>query len=240
MRGVLTRSLGVWRYLGLHAAVGFVLAFVGMVAFVGIAADVRVGDDLAYFDDAVIAELQREVSQGTLQTFAIITRLGDPEVLSVIVVAGCLVFALRRKWFTLYMWLLATAGGGALVLLLKATFARARPFHEHGFAVATGWSFPSGHTSGATLVYGMLGYLLVGSTPRAWHIPIAIVGSAVVVFVGFSRLILQVHYLTDVLAGYLIGATWLMLCVSGFAVLRRGLGPGPQHRSVSPRSPSSR
>lgn len=222
LRVLLSRSLDAWRYLGLHAVVGFALTFAAMAAFFGIANEVRGGEELARFDEELIAALRAEISHATLSTFATITRFGDRQVLTAVVVLCAAVLAFRRRWLTLCLWLLATGGGACLVLLLKATFARTRPFHDHGFAAASGWSFPSGHTSGATLVYGMLGYLLVRVTPRAWHVPIAVAASALVVFIGFSRLILQVHYLTDVLAGYLAAVAWLTLCVSAFAVLRRG------------------
>ena len=130
-------------------------------------------------------------------------------------------FLLRRWWLHALTWVLATGLGGVLVRLLKAHFERTRPLHDHTLTDSSGWSFPSGHAAGATLVYGMLAYMLVRHTPRVWHIPMALTAIFMISFVGFSRVILQVHYLSDVLAGFVVATTWIALCVSGFEALRR-------------------
>jgi undecaprenyl-diphosphatase len=81
------------------------------------------------------------------------------------------------------------------------------------------------------LVYGLLGYLIVRHAPRAWHVPVALVSVALIVFVGSSRVLLQVHYLSDVLAGYASGAAWVALCIAGLEVVRqRDVIYGPRAR----------
>jgi undecaprenyl-diphosphatase len=70
------------------------------------------------------------------------------------------------------------------------------------------------------LVYGLLGYLIVSHAPRAWHFPVALASVALIVFVGSSRVLLQVHYLSDVIAGYASGAAWVALCISGLEMIR--------------------
>jgi undecaprenyl-diphosphatase len=67
----------------------------------------------------------------------------------------------------------------------------------------------------------MLGYLIVRHTPSVWHVPVALVTLTFVVFVGFSRVILQVHYLSDVLAGFASAGAWVAFCVMVFETLRR-------------------
>ena len=99
---------------------------------------------------------------------------------------------------------------------MKALFERTRPLHEHGLLLYEDWSFPSGHASGSLAVYTMLIYLaLRGREVRWWHPPLLVVTMALVLVVGFSRVFLQVHYLSDVLAGYIVAASWLCVCVAG-------------------------
>jgi undecaprenyl-diphosphatase len=92
--------------------------------------------------------------------------------------------------------------------------------HDHGLANETGWSFPSGHASGSMLVYGLLGYLIVRHAPGAWHVPVALTSLALIVFVGSSRVLLQVHYLSDIVAGYASAAAWVALCIAGLEAVR--------------------
>jgi membrane-associated phospholipid phosphatase len=113
------------------------------------------------------------------------------------------------------------AGNGVLNPLLKRIVARARPLHEHGLAHAEGYSFPSGHTSGAVVAYGMLAYLLLRLAPPRWHLPVLLATVALVFTVGCSRVVLQVHWASDVLAGFASGTAWLLVCVVGSEWLRR-------------------
>jgi undecaprenyl-diphosphatase len=83
-----------------------------------------------------------------------------------------------------------------------------------------GWSFPSGHASGSMLIYGLLAYVVVRSTPPAWHIPAALAGAALIIFAGSSRVLLQVHYLSDVLAGYASAAAWIAISIAALETVR--------------------
>jgi undecaprenyl-diphosphatase len=127
----------------------------------------------------------------------------------------------RRQPFTAAVWVVACGLGALLNAGLKEIFERARPEHLHPFASATGWSFPSGHSSGSIIVYGLLGYLAVLYTPKSVHIPAAAIAMMLVVCVGSSRVILQVHFFSDVLAGYAFGASWVAAWIAGLEI-RRG------------------
>ncbi|WP_046059474.1 phosphatase PAP2 family protein, partial [Paracidovorax citrulli] len=85
--------------------------------------------------------------------------------------------------------------------------------HTHGVSVAEGYSFPSGHSSSSMVAYGMLAYLAVRLLPARWHLPALLAAASVVFTVGWSRVVLQVHYASDVLAGWVTGGTWLVCCV---------------------------
>jgi undecaprenyl-diphosphatase len=82
------------------------------------------------------------------------------------------------------------------------------------------------------LVYGLLAYILIRHTPRAWHLPTAAVAVTLIVFIGFSRVLLQVHYLSDVLAGYASAAAWGALCIAGYESVRRARRHGESAREL--------
>ena len=109
--------------------------------------------------------------------------------------------------------MLALAGNALLNPLLKRIFERLRPLHEPGAANELGWSFPSGHTSGATVAYGMLAYVVLRTLPPAWHLPGVLGATALVFTVGSSRVFLQLHFASDVLAGFASGTAWLVVCI---------------------------
>ena len=175
-------------------------------------------------DQMLTAQLQQSLSQPTLQRAALLTHLGDTLTLTAVCVVSAL-WLLRRGWRDLALAVpLAGTGGGLLVRLLKSSFERARPLHEHGVAVvAQGYSFPSGHSAGATVVYGMLAYALMRLAPR-WRTPVAMVAAALVFMIGCSRVMLQVHWASDVLAGFAAGVAWLALCVAACEMWRLRVG----------------
>lgn len=213
-------TLTVARYLGVYAVLSFLSALAALGLFFELADEIGVDESLARFDLLLSHALALHLSVPFLEAIAAITLLGNPSFLTplcAVVTVGLL--AAKRRLLAV-AWAVATACGGLLNWLLKSIFERARPAHEHGVLTEDGWSFPSGHASGSMLVYGLLGYLIIRHTPRAWHLPVALFSVLLIVFVGFSRVLLQVHYLSDVLAGYASAVAWGALCVAGLEAAR--------------------
>lgn len=200
-------------YLVLDLLAAFVIVVLSLSAFLWIADETGVDEALGSFDDQLAGRLALSLDGNTLRVFAWITHLGDAQVQWLLGgLVGLALLARRDRWMAT-LWMAAVGGNGLLTRILKAAFERARPLHEHGWASETGWSFPSGHASGSVAVYGMLAYLLVRLAPSIWHLPIALAGILIAVLVGISRIALQVHYFSDVLAGFVSGAAWLVTCV---------------------------
>ena len=115
-----------------------------------------------------------------------------------------------------------TEGGESLfvgVSYLKAVFHRSRPTFASEFHM-TSWSFPSGHAMNSIVLYGLLAYWVAQSYPGAkvWML----LGLTILVAaIGYSRIYLGVHYLSDVLAGLSAGLTWLVVCITGHRFAER-------------------
>jgi undecaprenyl-diphosphatase len=178
-------------------------------------------------DDAIAHQLQTHASAEALRWFATVTHLGDSWALAALTVAVTLALWLRKHRMLSLGWLVAMAGNGALTRILKDIFARVRPEHDHGIAQADGFSFPSGHSSASIVAYAMLAYLAVRLLPRAWHLPAACTAGVLIFTTGFSRVVLQVHYVSDVLAGWVLGGTWMVCTVLIMDSMARWRGAPP-------------
>jgi len=143
-----------------------------------------------------------------------ITALGGVLVLSLLCVFSCGYLWLRRQTgLALFVGFSVTLGT-LINTLLKETIARARPdLFAHGTDAAFS-SFPSGHAMMSTMVFLTLGALLSLSTKER-RIKIYILSWSIFLplIVGLSRLYLGVHWPTDIIAGWIAGATWSLLCL---------------------------
>lgn len=111
---------------------------------------------------------------------------------------------------------IAVPGGMLVNNLVKRVFERARPHWDDPLLTLASASFPSGHTAGATLLYGFLAAYMVWRMKDPLPRTLAVLGCALMVaLVGFSRMYLGVHYLTDVLAAVSLSTCWLVLCLIG-------------------------
>jgi len=145
----------------------------------------------------------------------------------VVVLVSGLVLSLRR-WREAAILLLAAGGGMLLTNLLKDLFQRDRPPAELHIVQAINSSFPSGHATLSATVFLTIGALIAHFTARR-RVRIYALGAAVIlaVLVGISRVYLGVHWPTDVLAGWCIGAAWALICWGGALVFERRLGRRP-------------
>ena len=123
-------------------------------------------------------------------------------------------------------WVLTLAlsvyGGMLLNVLLKNVFQRARPHFENPILTLTSYGFPSGHTMAATVFYGTL-CAFVMSRVRNWQLRSVVISAAclMIALVGFSRIYLGAHYLTDVLAAMVEGIIWVALSLTVVSFIRR-------------------
>jgi undecaprenyl-diphosphatase len=210
---------------GTPVLIGCAVAAGCWLLFSIIVAGIDVGASLGQFDTALSASLHRHLSPSVLQPFAYLTHLGDRNWLIVVGSVGAVVLFALRKYVFGVSWVIAGAGGGWLNQVLKALFERARPLHDSVLFATHGYSFPSAHAQGSTIIYGMLAYLLVRHTQRRWHLPVALMALGLLLIIGASRIILQVHYFSDVIAGFVVAAAWLAICIAGTEIILRSFKP---------------
>lgn len=207
---------------GLHLTLGLALMLAAAWLFGSIAEEVFNGGKITLLDAALAQRLHRHASAGMTTFMLFVTHWHG--VLSTCVMALLLAayFHVRRATYWRLAVFAVVPGGMVLNVLLKNIFQRARPSFDDPLLALTTYSFPSGHTVNAVLLYGLLACWLVlrhrGTGMRA-----LIIGGAcaMVVLVGLSRMYLGVHYLSDVLAAAAEGCAWLAICMTAISTLRR-------------------
>ena len=211
----------------------------GMWLFLGIADEVREGE-LEAIDRRILLLLRDPADPAAAigpawleEAMRDLTALGSVVVLATITLAAAAYLVLAGKRHAALFLLVAVGGGIVLGFALKAVFERPRPdLVAHAARVFTA-SFPSGHSLMAAVTYLTLGALLARVEPRR-RLKLYLIGLAVVVSlaVGISRVYLGVHWPSDVIAGWALGASWAMLCwAAALWLQRRGqierAGPEP-------------
>ena len=194
--------------------IGSAVTLAGVLVFVLLASALTRGSPLIRFDQTISDALRATVAPWALQVFAALTHLADPASLTVLCVVGTLVLVARHHRSLALAWLLAIAGNGLLNQSLKRLIGRARPLDPVGDLQVQGFSFPSGHSSGALVVYGMLAYLALRLLPKTWHLPVLLTALVLAFTVGISRVVLRVHFVSDVAAGFASGSAGLALCIT--------------------------
>src|SRR5580692_7829122 len=153
-----------------------------------------------------------------------VTWLGSSGVLWTLIGMAVVVLAIRRRW-RLAIYLLVT-GAGALALdpTLKALVGRLRPVVAHPIAYGKGDSFPSGHALSSIVCYGALFVVFLPATRGMWRRVFTAVIVTLIAAIGISRLLLGVHYISDVLGGWTLGITWLGITAFAFELSRQATG----------------
>ncbi|MBA3234126.1 MAG: phosphatase PAP2 family protein [Propionibacteriales bacterium] len=160
----------------------------------------------------------------------------DPWVFRLVVLA-VVVWLFRRDARRLATWAaLTVVVGGVLSVLLKRLVERARPAFDDPVAHANGYSFPSGHALNSFLCTGVLILVFLPVLRRAARVLVYLIGTAVVLLTGFDRVALGVHYVSDVVAGWIVALGCLVGTAGAFEIWRRehGLRPSGPSEGVEP------
>ncbi len=162
--------------------------------------------------DQQLAEFLFEIrSPMVVSTLLLVSKLGGAVGITTISLIASLVLGYQKKYRQALGLIVAVAGSALTMATIKFFVDRPRPV---GLAAVSEdfSSFPSGHATAAAALYGFLIYLLwLTGRPKTTKIVGTIDLSILILLIGFSRLYLGVHFLTDVLAGFALGAAWISI-----------------------------
>jgi membrane-associated phospholipid phosphatase len=185
-----------------------VLLTLGMASSLVFAALAVISAQRGVFDvdrstDALVGLLRRATFRSPMETVSLI---GQGSVLvPMIALASLFIWRYRRRWAVALP--LVMAGAGALQAIAKWAVDRPRPN-------AAPWGFPSGHSLIAIVFLGVLAYLLcTSSARRCWRWSGAVLCASTTLAVGFSRLYLDMHWISDVGGGFAVGLAYLPLAI---------------------------
>jgi membrane-associated phospholipid phosphatase len=195
-----------------HAQVALAVLFAAaLTAFAHITEDYLTGDPIVRWDVEFSRWLHEHSSAPLRSLFEVVTWGGNVAFLALLTVGVALYLLRRRRMNEAALLCVAALGIEVVNGALKLLFHRPRP--ELAFVHLDTYSFPSGHAAGAAAIYAVVFYLLARSADRSRRVACAVGYVALVVAIGFSRLYLEVHYLSDVLAGISLGAAWATACL---------------------------
>lgn len=162
--------------------------------------------------------VQRIESPVFQRLMVFISALGYPPWAEVIEAAALVVLLLlRRRWEALFLALTLLADGAAALIKVAVSRPRPSPKQVEVLLRLGSFSFPSGHVVHFTVFYGFLAVILVACWRSSWwRNTLIAVCVALIALVGLSRIYLGEHWLTDVIAGYLIGGVFLVALVAGY------------------------
>ncbi|WP_431299531.1 LssY C-terminal domain-containing protein [Tabrizicola sp. BL-A-41-H6] len=187
--------------------------------WVGSVVDYLSGDPIIRADRNIASLLHALQTPAGLRVATYVTAIGDGRAVTALLAAACLALWLRGERALVLGAVVATLGQSLAVSLLKQLFGRARPSLAH-FTETTA-SFPSGHAAVSVAFFGFVAYALWRNRLVRLRIVLPIAGLTIL-SVGFSRIYLGEHYLSDVVNGFLLGAIWLVVGVAVSEALRMG------------------
>ena len=181
----------------------------GLWLFFGVLQDVVAGDPLVRADAAIFHFLQSLRTPVVDQVMVAITELGDATVVISVLLITLVWLAWQRAWRAAFYGLAAVAGASLFAFLMKITLRQTRP--DAIFAGWNSYSFPSGHTTASTALYGFLVVLICREVGARTRVLVTLGAVLLVGAIAFSRLYLGAHWVSDVTAGLAFGVAWVAL-----------------------------
>jgi undecaprenyl-diphosphatase len=208
---------------------------VGLIALCGLSArlafvsdSVQEYDGIALVDRPIVAWLAAHREPVLTTLMRTVSVVGSPVSASAAAAFVCAAVAWRRRsWLPIATVTIGLAGFALAATVVKLELARPRPPLPYAVMAVDGYSFPSGHALGVATATLISAWILARWSIHSWNGQIAVWTSAIVIIggVGFSRVYLGVHYPSDVIAGWLLGAIWagaLLTCAGLWGHVRGG------------------
>jgi undecaprenyl-diphosphatase len=216
----------------------FLALAIGATALIKLASEVAAGDTFA-LDKAIMRALRSgtdaavPAGPGWIEAAMLdLTALGGVTVLTLIAILAVGYLVAVRKYASAAFVAVSTGSGAMMSSLLKDLFVRARPDVVPHLVEVSSASFPSAHAMNSALIYLTLATLLArGQQSRRVRIYLLSIAIALTLLIGISRVYLGVHWPSDVVAGWSVGAAWAVLCSLVGKSLQR-------NRKIEPATPT--
>jgi undecaprenyl-diphosphatase len=220
---------------GICLTIGLIISILFATLFAWFGHSIQFSSDLIQLDLRTYDLLAILHHPWTDLFFATLTWLASPPAMIILGAFALFTLIINNRDFSALVLIFGMAGGELFAVIAKEIFARPRPVPLFPDLTIIGASFPSVHAFSALLFYGLMIYFLIDTTRnwRGMRIFLLLFGSFIVLLIGFSRIYLGVHWLSDVLAGFALAALWLTFLITvcetrfryrGFS-LKHGLRP---------------
>lgn len=209
-------------YLGLHLTAGLAISIACVWIFGKLTEDVINNERITSIDQWVLDNILYFRTETITKIMIVITQIGEWTTIFFVSIPITIYMIVKRKIGSAIGYITAIVGGGGLDALLKYVIKRERPISDTTLVEVGGFSFPSGHAMLSIVFWGMIAYFLI-KYAKSWKIRLFIVISAgfIIFLIGFTRLYLHVHYMSDVIAGYIGGLFWLIICITGLEIYKK-------------------
>jgi membrane-associated phospholipid phosphatase len=216
LRSFLRRRFSREETLGLYLTVGF-LACAGLVVLFGILAgevfEVSGGGPLDRRITLAVRGFQTPARDALARS---VTSLGDARFLVVSCLATVAVLYAQKHRVSGLLFAGSVVGGWALETLFKISFNRSRPDLWPALVAEKTPSFPSGHATMTVVFFGGIAALVFHLSKSRLHRSASVLAAAAIILsVGWTRIYLGAHWMTDVVAGFLVGLFWVVVCATG-------------------------
>lgn len=207
---------------GLPILAGSLSFIISSWIFGAIAEDIITRDPLTIADAYINQWFFFRTSPSLNTAMLFITDLGSSKTVIILYLLLVLILAWKRFWYELVFLSLSIPGGMVLNHIMKSAFHRPRPLLHQFFISSLDYSFPSGHSMNATLLYGIMAIFAVQVIKVwKWQVFVVLFAALFIILVALSRVYLGYHYLSDTLAAIAIGIAWLSLCFMTATALKQ-------------------
>ena len=225
------RRLDPQQRYGLRVTLFGVATLLVMVPFSYLLVQVTSKGPLTAADSRIAESLYERVRESDLAVTVakMLSFIGGPLWFYATIGAAVLFFLLRGQTRTSVFLAVTNLLGGAIDTVVKVLVDRPRPELVDPIVHAFGKSFPSGHTMASTVGYGSLLLAFIPFVPRRFRAPLIAGYFVLVALIAGSRLALGVHFVSDVVGGFILGLAWLAMSTAAFSIWRTERGKPPVH-----------
>jgi undecaprenyl-diphosphatase len=202
-------------FTGLPLTIFVIVFLILLGTFVGITDSIVNSAPIVKLDDNFAHFLFGLRTPFLAQVFYVITDFADQITITILGAISLVYLYFKKEIAYLYALIIIFLGTEASIFIIKILINRGRPIADIAYYLETSGSFPSGHSAISMAFFGFITYYLIHHiTGRNKKFIITLLGTLLILLVGFSRLYLGVHFLSDVLGGFIMGGLWLVVGIT--------------------------